>query len=188
VKIALASTMMIAAAALMLPCGAYSGDRVYRWVDKSGQENFTDNIDNIPEQYRSKFVRDDDESQAKKTGDKKKKKGASQASDADAYKRSYQASPQPAYRRPGTPFSDQYDQELAKKRQKQTDLKKQMDELNSQLAQKTDELNNAVRWETILHTPKYTQDKVRLMKDIDGLKARIAGLQQQLDEASKPMP
>jgi len=181
--------MLIAAAVLLLPCAAHSGDRVYRWVDKSGQENFTDSLENVPAQYRSKFTRDDDESPAKEQQGDKKKKGAAQTDGADAQVKGYQNSPQRSSRpQLSTPTSDQYDAELESKRQKQADVKKQMVMLNTRLTQKTDELNNAIRWETILHTPKYTQDKIRLMKEVDDLKAKIADQQKKLDEASKPMP
>jgi Domain of unknown function (DUF4124) len=43
-------------AALLFVAAPAVGQQLYEWVDEKGQRNFTDNINNVPQQYRSKMT------------------------------------------------------------------------------------------------------------------------------------
>ena len=47
---------VIAALAILLLAAPVVAQQLYEWVDEKGQRNFTDNINSVPQQYRSKMT------------------------------------------------------------------------------------------------------------------------------------
>jgi len=156
-------------------------DRIYKWTDKSGQENFTDDIDVVPEPWKSKFQKED----AKKGI--KKKKTQNQEVSTPAAKAGTRPDDDDEQVKPEKRITI-VDDELEARKAKQkvmSGIQGQINDLKVILQKKTEEMQNAAKWEMILQTPKYKQEKLKLLDDIDKINKNIKDYEKKLDAASK---
>jgi hypothetical protein len=234
------ASCLVAAAALAAAAGASAEDqpeRVYRWTDASGEENFTNNILKVPEPYRSRYLAEENAEKEKakaKASREKAREDVKRAVDAlktqqagpqdggaqtegaitirpsasqdaalkrGAAKKTKEGAPkgkpgpmdfEPAAR---TPFQDYQPQDTRNEdtaaeanREEQKKAKGDLERLQALLKKKIEEMNLAAGWEMILHTPKYTQDKLRLMDEIETIKKQVKDNEKKLEDISKQRP
>jgi len=235
------ASCLVAAAALAAAAGASAEDqpeRVYRWTDASGGENFTNNIQKVPEPFRSRYLAEEnaekEKAKAKASREKsredvkraidtlKTKQAGPQGEDApptggaltirpsasqdaelkrDDAKKTKEGAPKG---KPGpmdfeppsrTPFQDYHPQDTSQedaaartKEEAARKAKEGLEKLQALLKKKIEEMNLAAGWEMILHTPKYTQDKLRLMDEIERIKQQIKDNEKKIEEIAKQSP
>jgi len=158
-------------------------DRIYKWTDKSGQDNFTDDIDAVPEPWKSKFQKED----AKKGI--KKKKPQSQSPDTSPASKTVNRSDDDDdddQARPDKRITIVDDELEARKAKGKitSEITSQINTLKALLQKKTEEMQNAAKWEMMLQTPKYKQEKLKLMDEIDQINKNLKDYEKKLDAAS----
>lgn len=157
---------------------AEAKDRMYRWTDASGEEHFTNDVLKVPEPLRSKYLEQEAAEKAKRPKTKERKGGYI---DMDTVTRR----PFKDYK----PADTRGEEEAAKAREEAlTQAREKLTSLQETIKKKTDEMNLAAGWESILQIPKYKQDKLRLIGEIEKLKAEIKEQERLLEEISKPKP
>jgi hypothetical protein len=193
-----------AAAVLVLSISsrAAAEDRIYKWTDKSGQENYSNDIDNVPEPWRSQYKKEEAKSGGR-SGKKDRKSGENEQKEAEKppdytapagaapMQRAVQSTNRMTRKKgegaqPGAP-GDADDQERARRLEQKAECRKKLDKLNAELKQKNEEYELAAKWEMMVHTPKYTQDKLRLLGEMEEIKKQIGELEKAIDELDRPM-
>jgi len=150
-------------------------DRVYRWTDASGEEHFTNDVLKAPEPLRSKYLEQEAAEKAKRPKPKDRKGGYVETNTVT--------------RRPFKdykPADTRAEEEAAEAREEALkQAREKLKSLQETIKKKTDEMNLAAGWETILQIPKYKQEKLRLLGEIEKLKAQVKEQEKQLEELDK---